>query len=162
MVSKHQPTRKNSLSTAYKNIFLRVAKKPLLPGEKNSNNIHESVKSSSAKYFPYTLSFCENFAKSIGGNLGRAMLVALLPNSQVYPHIDHGEYYRIRDRYHLVIKSRTGSPLKSGTETVVMQEGELWIFNNKLEHSAVNTSDEDRIHLIFDILPPLGCGFFTR
>ncbi len=145
-----------------RNIFLRVAKKPLPRGEKNANNVQESVTASAAVNFPYTLEFCENLANTIHGKLGRVMLVALAPNSQVYPHVDHGKYYRIRDRYHLVITSPTGSPLSAGTETAVMREGELWVFNNKIEHSAINTSNQHRIHLIFDILPELGRGIFAR
>ena len=144
------------------NIFLRVAKKPLPAGEKNANNVHQSVTTRKAKeLFTNTYSFCLNFAREIEGELGRATLVALSPNRQVYPHIDHGEYYRIRDRYHLVVSSSAGSPLTAGEETVVMREGELWVFNNKVRHSAFNTSGEQRVHLIFDILPPPGKGIFS-
>jgi hypothetical protein len=34
-----------------------------------------------------------------------------------------------------------------------MQEGELWWFDNKAVHEARNDGQEDRIHLIFDLLP---------
>ena len=34
-----------------------------------------------------------------------------------------------------------------------MGEGELWWFDNKQEHEAINDGDEDRIHMIFDLLP---------
>ncbi len=145
------------------NIFLRVAKKPLPPGANNANDIHESVTTKAAKrMFIRTFAFCQNLANEIDGKLGRVMLVSLLPNSQVYPHVDHGDYYRIRDRYHLVIKSATGSPLTAGDETVVMQERELWAFNNKVEHSAFNASDRQRVHLIFDILPAQGRNVFQN
>ncbi len=144
------------------NIFLRVAKKPLPAGENNANNVHESVTTRTANdMFANTYSFCLEFARGIGGELGRATLVALLPNCQVYPHIDHGEYYRIRDRYHLVISSSAGSPLTAGEETVVMREGELWVFNNKIKHSAINSSEQQRVHLIFDILPSPGRWIFS-
>ena len=42
-----------------------------------------------------------------------------------------------------------------------MQEGELWVFNNKEYHTAYNPSDVPRMHLIFDILPSAGFGYFT-
>ena len=143
------------------NIFLRAAKKPLPPGAKNANDVHESRVMRVAARFPQSLEFCENTAASIGGEIGRATLVALLPEREVFPHVDAGAYYRIRDRYHLVLKSREGSPLTAGGETVVMREGELWIFNNKARHSAVNPSKEVRIHLIFDVLPAAGRGYFV-
>ena len=34
-----------------------------------------------------------------------------------------------------------------------MQEGELWWFDNDQMHEAFNDGDEDRIHIIFDLLP---------
>lgn len=69
-------------------------------------------------------------------------------------HVDIGSYYFIRNRFHLVLRSPSGSVLRAGDEQVRMSEGELWWFNNKQHHSAFNESDEWRIHYIFDLLPP--------
>lgn len=143
------------------NIYLRAAKKPLPPGARNANDVHESRVLRSAARFPRTLQLCERIAGQQEAALGRVALVALLPQSRVYPHIDHGAYYRIRDRYHIVISSTAGSPLTAGGETVIMREGEVWVFNNKLRHSARNPSPEPRIHLIFDLLPGDGSGYFS-
>ena len=144
------------------NIFLRVAKKPLPPGARNANDVHESRTAKSAARFPRALAFCEGIAALQEGELGRATLVALQPRGWVRPHIDAGAYYRIRDRFHVVLRSREGSPLTSGGETVVMREGELWAFDNKAEHDARNPTDEPRIHLIFDVLPAPGRGYYVR
>ena len=84
---------------------------------------------------------------------GRAALVRLRPHGRVYEHIDQGLYYQLRNRYHLVLKSVAGSPLRTGPEEVRMQEGELWWFDNDQMHEALNDGDEDRIHMIFDLLP---------
>ena len=143
------------------NIFLRAPKKPLPPGAKNANDVHESRTTRMARRFPRTFAYCESVAHALGGTLGRATLVALLPRSRVFPHVDAGEYYRIRDRFHLVLRSPGGSPLISGGETVVMRPGELWVFDNKARHSAENPSAEARVHLIFDVLPAPGRGFFV-
>lgn len=143
------------------NIFLRSPKKPLPPGAKNANDIHESRLARGAARFPRTLAFCESVANEWGAALGRATLVALLPGSRVYPHIDSGAYYRIRDRLHLVLKSPEGSPLAAEEETVVMREGELWVFNNKVRHAAHNPSEKPRVHLIFDLLPVPGRGYYA-
>ena len=140
------------------NIFLRAPRKPLPPGARNANDVHESRVSRAAKYFTQTLAFCERVAGEFEATLGRATLVALLPKSQVFPHVDVGAYYRIRDRLHLVLKSSDGSPLTAGGETVVMHPGELWAFDNKARHSAKNPSQKPRVHLIFDLLPAPGRG----
>ena len=143
------------------NIFLRVAKKPLPPGAGNANDVHECRTTKTAQRFPEALAFCQRIADLEGGELGRATLVALQPGGWVRPHVDLGEYYRIRDRYHLVLQSRTGSPLTCEGETVVMREGELWVFDNKSEHQARNPSDQPRVHLIFDVLPAPGHGLYV-
>ena len=144
-----------------RNIFLRAAKKPLPPGVTNANDVHESRIAPAAKYFKRTLDYCQSVATAQEGILGRATLVALLPKCKVFPHIDVGEYYRKRDRFHLVLKSTLGSPLTTEDETVVMREAELWVFNNKAVHWAENCSSETRIHLIFDVLPRSGLGFYV-
>ena len=143
------------------NIFLRAPRKPLPPGAKNANDVHESRLTRAAAKFPSALAFCEGVAAASGATLGRATLVSLQPRSRVYPHIDVGDYYRVRDRLHLVLRSPGGSPLDAEQETVVMHEGELWVFNNKVRHSANNPSGEARVHLIFDILPVPGRGFYA-
>ena len=143
------------------NIFLRVAQKPLPPGAKNANDVHETRVTRNAEHFPVTLAFCQHIADLEGGELGRVTLVALQPGGWVRPHVDTGEYYRARDRYHLVLKSPTGSPLSSGDEAVVMHEGELWVFDNKSEHEARNPAETARVHLIFDILPMPGQGYYV-
>lgn len=145
-----------------RNIFLRTARKPLPPGAKNANDVHESCVFWMADRFPRALACCERIAQWLGAELGRATLVALMPHGDVYPHVDAGDYYRIRDRYHLVLKSRVGSVLSAGDETVIMREGELWVFDNKVRHAAKNPSTEPRVHLIFDVLPAVGRGHFVR
>ncbi len=144
------------------NIFLRAAKKPLPLGARNANDVHESRTMRYCKNFPNTLSFCTSLALQQGGTLGRATLVALLPKSKVYPHVDSGEYYADRDRYHLILRSPRGSQLTAGDESIIMQERELWVFNNKVEHSAQNFSNQIRIHLIFDIQPRERRGYFVQ
>ncbi len=135
-------------------IYLRSAVKPFPPGISNGNDVHPSKRTKLAQKFPVTMAWLKNFAQNIGGELGRATLVRLAPRGRVYRHIDHGDYYRLRDRYHLVLYSPAGSLLGAGEEWVRMQPGEVWWFNNKAPHEACNEADDWRIHLIFDILPP--------
>ncbi len=110
------------------------------------------VDGSAAPYFPLTLAWLHATADKLGGELARVLFARLPPGGQVYRHIDHGAYYARRNRYHLVIHSAGGSPMVCGRERVVMQEGELWRFDNKRPHEASNPSDTPRVHLIFDML----------
>lgn len=117
-------------------------------------DVHESRFTNSSRKLVLARDFLQSFADERTAELGRAKIVRLMPGRRVYPHIDRGEYYRLRDRYHLVLRSAAGSYLKSGNETVRMREGELWWFDNKQVHEAYNDGEHARVHLIFDLLPP--------
>lgn len=115
-------------------------------------NVHESRYTTISKKFPIAVDSLKYYAKNIKGSLGRAKIVRLNPGGCVYEHVDRGEYYKIRNRYHLVLQSAPGVYLRSGDEEVEMKDGELWWFDNKQMHSAYNGASIPRIHLIFDLL----------
>lgn len=121
----------------------------------NINNIynHDITKTNMFDRYPSLTGFLQSFSDEVGkGWLSRAMIVRLQPGKQVYPHIDMGSYYLFRDRYHLVLDS-DGSRMKVHGEESTWHNGELWWFNNNLNHEAYNDSDKWRIHVIFDVLP---------
>jgi len=113
----------------------------------------ESYWTEMSQKLPVCTAFMNNVAQKMGGTLSRATIVRLKPRGNVYLHIDDGAYYFIRKRMHFVVKSDQGSILMSGGETVKMKEGELWWFDNRQHHQAINNSDDWRIHFIFDVLP---------
>ncbi|GAB5470344.1 MAG: hypothetical protein Kilf2KO_33740 [Rhodospirillales bacterium] len=122
-------------------------------GDRERRDVHESRWTSGSDRFALACSFIEQVAARRDGLLSRAKIVCLPAGRRVYPHIDRGEYYLLRDRFHLVLRSARGSWLRAADEEVRMQAGELWWFDNKQVHEAHNDGDEDRIHLIFDLLP---------
>jgi len=131
-------------------IFISSAvHRPDLPVNENQESRLTAVSES----FPKALAFMTEFAQEMNCRLSRATIVRLKPKTQVFRHIDQGSYYFLRDRFHLVLRSPTGSVLMSGGETVRMNEGELWWFDNKQYHESYNESDDWRIHYIFDLLP---------
>jgi hypothetical protein len=104
--------------------------------------------------FPRLMRLLDDFASSTGnGTLQLARIVKLQPHGQVYAHFDRGLYYLIRDRYHLVLKSPSGSKMQCENQISVWQAGQIWWFNNHVTHQAFNEADEERIHVIFDVLP---------
>jgi len=135
-----------------KAVALRGLRKSAIVGRER-RDVHESRWTNGSRRFPRFRAFLSAFERETGGALGRAKIVCLPAGNRVYPHTDRGEYYKIRNRYHLVLKSALGSWLKAGDEEVRMREGELWWFDNKAVHEAFNDGTEDRIHLIFDHLP---------
>jgi outer membrane protein assembly factor BamB/orotate phosphoribosyltransferase len=126
---------------------------PVLRPDLNVNENQESQFTDISRLFPRAVAFMTRFANENNCHLSRATIVRLKPKSHVGRHTDAGSYYFIRDRYHLVLYSSAGSVMMSGDEQVRMQVGELWWFNNKEYHEALNESDEWRLHYIFDLLP---------
>lgn len=133
-------------------IPLRGLRRSCIRGRRR-RDVHESRWTSLSAKFSATVAFIEEFAAEQRATPGRARFACLPAGKTVLPHVDRGEYYRLRDRYHLVIRSEKGSVLNAGGESVRMREGELWWFDNKALHDACNDSGDDRIHLIFDLLP---------
>lgn len=132
-------------------IPLRGLRKSRIEGRKRGD-VHASRYTTLSRSFPAARRFIEEVAESLGGRLGRAKIVDLPPGRRVHPHVDRGEYYARRDRYHLVIRSE-GCRLRAASEEVVLRPGELWWFDNKVEHEAWNDTSSPRIHLIFDVEP---------
>lgn len=92
-----------------------------------------------------------------GERLGRVMINKLRPGGRIFPHADtpvHAEYW---DRFHIVLQSAPGSDFRCGDENVNMRTGEVWWFNNCLEHEVTNNSADDRIHMIVDIRTSKPC-----
>ena len=115
---------------------------------------HESERSSDAERFPLATALIERFAADLRGGLGRVVLVRLKPHSIVYRHYDSEEWLTGRNRYHLVIQSTGGSFMTSGSESKVFREGDIFLFNNHIVHTAENNSPDWRIHAIFDMRVP--------
>ncbi len=133
-------------------IFLRSAHKSRYPEGKSSDDMLLCRTTSQAEHYPQCMHFLSQFSAHMRASLQRAMLVRLTGNGRVYPHVDEGLYYAVRDRFHLVLSSPQGSSLTSGDETVIMRTGEVWWFDNKKVHSSSNQSMDWRVHLIFDLL----------
>lgn len=135
-----------------KAIPLRGLRKSAI-GDRKRCDVHESRWTTGSQNYPLARAFLEDFAQDQDSILGRAKIVCLPAGKRVYPHIDRGQYYRVRNRYHFVLNSALGSWMKAGDEEVRMQQGELWWFDNDQMHEANNDGDQDRIHMIFDMLP---------
>lgn len=92
-----------------------------------------------------------------GKKLGRAMLVNLLPQGLITPHIDEGAYADYYERFHLCLASESKNEFyceeaPGNFEFVHMRPGDLWWFNHKKKHWVINNSNSSRIHLIVDVV----------
>ena len=90
-----------------------------------------------------------NYLRKYFKKLRRCGFLALPVGQIVGTHIDEGTYYLTKDRYHLSIQGKYEYTV--GEETVIVEPGTLFWFNNKLPHKAVNIGDNVRITFVFDV-----------
>lgn len=88
----------------------------------------------------------------VGGvHLGRVIISRLAPGKRIAPHEDAGAPATWFERYQVSLQSAPGCIFRAGEEPVMFRSGEIWWFNNRLEHEVINNSAEDRIAMIVDI-----------
>lgn len=116
-------------------------------------NSLEAIDTTSMQKLPDVKSELLNVMRLVNGSrLGRAIVTRLGPGKKILPHKDViGEYSKYYTRYHLVLQSMPGSLFTCGDETVQMLTGELWWFDAAAEHSVINNSKDDRIHMLIDV-----------
>jgi hypothetical protein len=86
-----------------------------------------------------------------GVTLGRVIITKLPPGKKITPHVDGGAPATYFSRYQIALQSLPGALFTIGDETVNFESGEVWLIDNKKEHSVVNNSRDDRIVMIVDI-----------
>ena len=110
---------------------------------------HEYFDTILVPYFPMSMGFVSWFEEKYGGECGRIAIVKLPSEKKVYPHIDYGDYYRKRDRFHLVLNGMY--EYNVGNEREIFSAGDLFWFESQKTHHTRNMSDVDRLVLIFDM-----------
>lgn len=113
---------------------------------------HECIDQPVYRLLPEARALVMPLMAYVGGErLGRVMINKIDPGGRVFPHADtplHADYWT---RFHICISSSPGVVFRCDDESVYMAAGEVWYFNNKLEHEVTNNSAEDRISMVVDI-----------
>lgn len=86
-----------------------------------------------------------------GTRLGRVLITRLPPGASIDPHVDGGSHASYYERYHCILQNLPGSNFRAGNETLCMNVGDVYWFDNSQEHEVINHSADDRITLIVDI-----------
>lgn len=86
-----------------------------------------------------------------GVQLGRCIVTKLPPGGIITPHVDQGAPAEFYTRYQIVLQSYPGALFYCENETANFHSGDVWWINNRVQHSVVNNSADDRIVCIVDI-----------
>lgn len=76
-----------------------------------------------------------------------AAFSVLKANSEIKPHVGYTDEV-LRSHLGLICPDNAG--IKVGADEYNWKEGELVVFNDRIEHSAYNHSDQDRVVFILD------------
>jgi len=89
------------------------------------------------------------FQRFSGTHLGGILITKIPPGKRIAPHTDNGWHAKFYNTKLYVVLS--GNPRcwnRVLEEIVVMKTGEVWYFNNNVDHEIYNEGDTDRITLI--------------
>ena len=92
-----------------------------------------------------------------GTRLGRVIITRIHPGDTIPAHADigklplHYDTVRYYNRYHLCLQASPGTWFRVEDERVEMQPGDIWWFDNALEHEVHNPGPAERLHMIIDI-----------
>lgn len=113
---------------------------------------HESIDYPAFALLPQARQIIFDLMRTVEGKrLGRVLITKMLPGAKIAPHVDGGEHAAYYERYHVILQNNPGSIFRCGDETITMKTGDVYWFNNAIEHEVINNSADDRLTLIVDI-----------
>ncbi|HEX4241761.1 MAG TPA: aspartyl/asparaginyl beta-hydroxylase domain-containing protein [Steroidobacteraceae bacterium] len=89
-----------------------------------------------------------------GGTLLRAMMTRLAPGRRIARHKDGHPSFAIAHRIHIPLVTNDDVEFVVGSERVPPRAHFAFEINNLLLHHVSNNGSTDRIHFIFDYIPP--------
>lgn len=151
--NKHtlRTTHPSSPHTEVDDIWLRFNALPAPGHEASIIDEHESIDYSAYAQLPEARALVMSiFAAVAGERLGRVLITRLPPGGHISAHCDGGSHAEYYDRFHVVLQASKGSMFRCGGEELEMMPGEVWWFQNSVEHEVTNSGLIDRVHLIVD------------
>lgn len=105
-----------------------------------------------ARHCPRTIGLLKSFPQpNIPGSGPNAMFSLLAPGTAIPPHVGVNNARLV---CHLPLIVPEGCWFRVGAETRHWKRGEAFVFDDTIEHEALNPSDELRVVFIFDIWHP--------
>jgi aspartyl/asparaginyl beta-hydroxylase (cupin superfamily) len=105
-----------------------------------------------ARHCPATMALLETIDQpSIGGAGPNAMFSLLAPHTAIPPHVGVNNARLV---CHLPLVVPPGCWFRVGAETRHWREGEAFVFDDSIEHEALNPTNQLRVVFIFDVWHP--------
>ena len=95
----------------------------------------------------------QNLRKKYEGTIVNCLFARLPSKEKIFPHKDTGIHLLLINRIHVPIKTNSDVKFFIDGKKYVFPPGRCFELSNEKQHAVFNMSDEDRVHLIIDILP---------
>lgn len=102
-------------------------------------------------------SIVKDLEEKNNGKLVNFEIVSLSGNCRIRTHRDRGDFVYFGRRIHVPVITNPKALFTVAGNEIHMEKGTAYEINNARWHSVTNKSNEDRVHLIFDILPNEYC-----
>ena len=113
---------------------------------------HGKVIDANARHCPQTMAVLEQLPQpDIAGASPNAMFSLLAPNTKIPPHVGINNARLV---CHLPLIVPEGCWFRVGGETRLWKTGEAFVFDDTVEHEAMNPTDQLRVVFIFDVWHP--------
>jgi hypothetical protein len=89
-----------------------------------------------------------------GGTIIRAMAARLFAGGRILPHRDSHPSFAAGHRIHVPLATNPRVRFMIDGRPAQLQVGHAYEINNQKVHSVMNKGETDRIHFIFDYVPP--------
>jgi aspartyl/asparaginyl beta-hydroxylase (cupin superfamily) len=87
------------------------------------------------------------------GKVIRAEVISMSANTRIRTHKDRTDLLYLSRRFHIPIITNKNCIFTVEREQFYLEEANLYELNNRRYHSVHNNSNENRVHLIIDVLP---------
>ena len=91
-----------------------------------------------------------------GGTIIRAMAARLFAGGRIVPHRDAHPSFARGPSHSCADHDQSARAVHDRWPAVPLEIGQCYEINNQKVHSVMNKGDTDRIHFIFDYVPPRG------
>lgn len=89
----------------------------------------------------------------VQGKVIRSEVINMSPRSRIRTHKDRSDLLYISRRFHIPLITNESCIFVVDNEPFHLKESNIYELNNSKYHSVQNSSDQNRLHLIVDILP---------
>jgi hypothetical protein len=104
-----------------------------------------------ARFYPLILPVLDKLKNYCDYNYHASFITRLNPRGTINKHADRGYFLEKCHRIHVPLKTNKGVTYWIDGKQYYWEVGNVYEFNNLLEHEVINNSDQERIHLILNL-----------